>query len=30
MPENKRQHYVPQNYLKGFSLDGDSIGVYVI
>ena len=30
MPENKRQHYVPQNYLKGFSFNGDSIGVYVI
>ncbi len=27
MPENKRQHYVPQNYLKEFSSDGESIGV---
>lgn len=25
MPENKRQHYVPQNYLKGFSLDGEFV-----
>ena len=30
MPANKRQHYVPQNYLKEFSPDGDSIGVYHI
>ena len=27
MPENKRHHFVPQNYLKEFSADGESIGV---
>jgi hypothetical protein len=30
MPDNKRQHYVPQNYLRSFSPDGDSIGVFLI
>lgn len=28
MPNKKRQHYVPQNYLRAFSADGKSIGVY--
>lgn len=28
MSENKRQHYVPQNYLREFSVDGESIGVF--
>lgn len=30
MPENKRQHYVPQNYLREFSQDGESIGVFIV
>ena len=30
MPDNKRQHYVPQNYLREFSKDGATIGVYLI
>lgn len=30
MAENKRQHYVPQNYLKEFSSDGLSIGVFLV
>ena len=30
MPANKRQHYVPQNYLRSFSSDGNSIGVFQI
>ena len=30
MPENKRQHFVPQNYLREFSPDGESIGVYLV
>ena len=30
MAENKRQHYVPQNYLRGFSSDGVNVGVYHI
>lgn len=30
MPENRRQHFVPQNYLRGFSPDGESIGVFLI
>lgn len=30
MPANKRQHYVPQNYLRSFSADGSSIGVFQI
>lgn len=29
MPNNKRQHYVPQNYLRDFSPDGESIGVFI-
>ena len=29
MPDNKRQHYVPQNYLREFSQDGATIGVYL-
>ena len=28
MAENKRQHFVPQNYLKEFSHDGVNIGVF--
>ncbi len=30
MSENKRQHYVPQNYLKEFSSDGVNIGVFLV
>lgn len=30
MPKNKRQHYVPQNYLRGFSAEGENIGVFLI
>lgn len=30
MPINKRQHYVPQNYLREFSPNGSSIGVFLI
>lgn len=30
MPENKRQHYVPQNYLREFSADGVSVGVFLV
>ena len=30
MPDNKRQHFVPQNYLREFSHDGDSIGVFLV
>lgn len=30
MAENKRQHYVPQNYLKEFSPDGVNIGVFLV
>lgn len=30
MPENRRQHYVPQNYLREFSSDGESIGVFLV
>ncbi len=30
MSENKRQHYVPKNYLREFSDDGLSIGVYLV
>lgn len=30
MPENRRQHYVPQNYLREFSADGESIGVFLL
>ena len=30
MPDNKRQHYVPQNYLREFSSDGESIGVFLV
>lgn len=30
MPDNKRQHYVPQSYLRDFSIDGATIGVYLI
>ncbi|MDD3007184.1 MAG: DUF4238 domain-containing protein [Candidatus Pacebacteria bacterium] len=28
MPENKKQHYIPQFYLKNFSDDGNHINVY--
>ena len=28
MPQNKRQHYVPQFYLKRFSLNGKSINIW--
>lgn len=30
MPDNKRQHYVPQNYLREFSKDGTTVGAYLI
>ena len=30
MPDNKRQHFVPQNYLREFSPDGESIGVFLV
>ena len=30
MPANKRQHYVPQNYLREFSPDKINIGVFHI
>ena len=26
---NKRQHFVPQNYLEEFSADGESVGVLI-
>lgn len=29
MATKKNQHFVPQVYLRNFSLDGASIGVYV-
>ena len=30
MPEKKRQHYVPREYLKGFSHDGKNIAIHAI
>ena len=30
MAENRKQHFVPQNYLKEFSPDGLNIGVFLV